>query len=127
MCSYISYSKEKSLNEAEEAAHNAKEFVNIDTLALQICDSALAKHGLSREVSLEERLQKRKEVYWDIFEAVQSTAEGYYADKLKEERFQLRKSSAANLEMMTPEMRQKEEELYLKKLDDEWKLRGTSS
>ena len=62
---------------------------------------------------------------WRLSE-VQGTAERYYANKLKEERFQLRKSSAANLEMMTPEMQQKEEELFLKKLDDEWRFKGIS-
>ena len=37
----------------------------------------------------------------------------------------MQRQKAGDVDSMTPEMREKEEELYLKKLDEEWRAKGT--
>ena len=50
-----------------------------------------------------------------------SASKTFYADQIKKERLDMQRQKAGDVDSMTPEMREKEEELYLKKLDEEWR------
>ena len=100
-------------------------FRTIQSLSVELSNSALKHNALSVEDPIEKRLQKREDVFWDIFTGVQSASGTFYSDKITKERLEMQRQLAQDVNVMTPEMREKEEQLYLKKLDDEWRARGT--
>ena len=117
--------KEKQLSKSVEHSENMDFFRTIQSLSVEVSNSALKHNELSVEDPIEKRLQKREDVFWDIFTGVQSASGTFYSDKITKERLEMQRQLAQDVNVMTPEMREKEEQLYLKKLDDEWRARGT--
>ena len=104
---------------------NLLDFKMIDAQAKEIAVRVLKKHGLNLDSSLNVILEHRKEIYYEIFKEVQAAAKSYNTEQLQKERLEINKRLESEMVyLQTPNSIEKEEQLYVKRLNDDYKLRG---